>query len=99
MLTKLAAILAVVVTSTAFAANVDCRQHDMQGRINQGVRDGSLNRYEYGRLEGRERGINREIARDRFYNGGRLTRGERFRIERQENGLSRSIYRERHDFR
>ena len=99
MLTKLAAVLAVVFTTSAFAANVDCRQHEMQGRINQGVRDGSLNRFEHGRLEYRERAINREIARDRFRNGGYLTRGERNRIERQENGLSRSIYRERHDFR
>ncbi len=99
MLTRLAAVLAVVFTTSAFAANVDCRQHELQGRINQGARDGSLNRFEHARLERRERGINREIARDRFYNGGSLTRGERSRIERQENGLSRSIYRERHDLR
>ncbi len=99
MLTRLAAVLAAVLTTSAFAANVDLRQHDLQARIDAGARDGQLNRYEYGRLEGRERGINREIARDRFRNGGYLTRGERNRVERQENRLSRSVYFDRHNCR
>ncbi|MFT3839283.1 MAG: hypothetical protein QM723_20035 [Myxococcaceae bacterium] len=98
-MTKLGAVLAVLLTTSAFAANVDVRQRDLQGRINQGVRDGSLNRREAVRLESREKAIKREIARDRIENGGRLTVGEKVRIEKQENRLSGSVYRERHDLR
>jgi hypothetical protein len=99
MFTKFGAVLAVLLTTSAFAANVDVRNHELQGRINQGVRSGELNRFEAGRLERREVGIRREVARERAFNGGALTRGERGRVERQENRLSRSVYFDKHNCR
>ncbi len=99
MITKYGAALAVLLATSAFAGNVDARERNLQYRIDQGVRSGELNRRETARLEGRERHIDREIARDRAFHGGYLTPREHLRVERQENRLSRSVYREKHDLR
>ena len=99
MVTKYGAALAVLLATSAFAGNVDARERHLQYRIDQGIRSGELNRREAARLEGRERHIDREIARDRALNGGYLTPREHLRVERQENRLSRSVYREKHDLR
>jgi len=68
-----------------------------QDRIAQGVASGSLQPWETARLEHEESGINREIARDRFRNGGPLTPGEHYRINQQLNHVSNQIYRYKHN--
>ena len=96
-ITLIAAVAGVMMSLSAFAAEVDARANNDQARINQGVRSGELNNREAARLETKEVKIRREIARDRAVNGGHLTAGEKARINRQENQLSNSIYREKHD--
>jgi hypothetical protein len=85
-------------TSTvASAQNVYQREYRQQGRIAQGVRSGALTPGETSHLERQEGGVHREIARDRFYNGGHLTASERARVQCQDNHLSREIYRDKHN--
>jgi hypothetical protein len=96
-ITLIAAVAGVMMSMSAFAAEVDARANNEQARINQGVRSGELTNREAVRLETKEVKIRREIARDRAVNGGRLTAGEKARINRQENQLSNGIYREKHD--
>jgi hypothetical protein len=89
-----------IMAGMALAANAQSvyqREHYQQGRIAQGVRSGSLTPGETGHLERQEAGVRREIARDRFYNGGHLTAGERSRINGQQNHLSNEIYRDKHN--
>ncbi len=87
------AILTTIVSTGLSAAEVDFRRHMQQERIQQGVYSGSLTRPEAARLEGEERRLNHDIARDRFYNGGRLTRCEQSRINRREDRISADLYR------
>ncbi len=73
------------------------RQRDQQDRIAQGIYSGQLTARETSRLENREANVNREIARDRFRNGGSLTGRERAQINHQQNVTSRDIYRDKHN--
>ena len=95
----LAAVLAVSVSATAFAAEVDRRQANQQARIAEGVESGQLTPGETARLERREAKTRREIRRDRAANGGKLTPAEKARINREENRTSREIYRAKHNDR
>jgi hypothetical protein len=100
MKSTIGAVLAgalMLLSTSAFAGEVDRREHCQQERITQGVRDGSLNRREAVRLERKESRIRREVRAERRENGGRLTQGERGRVNRQENRLSREIARDRHN--
>ena len=76
---------------------IDNRRVWQQERIAQGVYSGSLRPWETARLEREEGAINREIARDRFYDGGSLTPGERCRINHQLDRVSGQIYRYKHN--
>jgi DNA invertase Pin-like site-specific DNA recombinase len=93
----LAALLAVSVSATAFAAEVDRRQANQQARIAEGVENGQLTPRETARLERKEARIRREIRRDRAANGGKLTPAEKAKINREENRTSRRIYRAKHN--
>ncbi len=93
----LAAVLAVTLSGSALAAEVDRRQANQQARIAEGVESGQLTPGETARLERKEARIRREIRRDRAANGGTLTPAEKARINRQENRVSRQIYRAKHD--
>ncbi len=92
-----AALLALGLAVPAFAAEVDRRQVNQQGRIAEGVESGQLTPRETARLERKEARIRHEIRRDRAENGGTLTPAERARVNRQENRVSRQIYRQKHD--
>lgn len=75
---------------------VDKRQLNQEIRIQQGLRDGSLTRYEAARLKVEQDRIQRletEARRDGF-----VSAAERERLRRAQNAASRSIYQERHDF-
>lgn len=93
----LAAVLAVSMSASAFAAEVDRRQANQQARIAEGVESGQLTPGETARLERKEAKIRREIRRDRAANGGKLTPAEKAKINREENRTSRQIYRAKHD--
>ncbi len=95
----LAAVLAVSVSATAFAAEVDRRQANQQARIAEGVGSGQLTPGETAHLERREARTRAEIRRDRAANGGKLTAAEKAKINREENRASRQIYREKHNAR
>jgi hypothetical protein len=84
-------------TLAANAQNVNQREYNQQGRIAQGVRSGALTPGETGHIERQEAGVRREVARDRFYNGGHLTGAERARVNCQQNHLSNEIYRDKHN--
>jgi len=90
---------ALVVGSSASAAEVDNREARQQARIGQGIQSGSLNPQEAAHLEHREARVQNEIQRDRAANGGHLTPQERERINRQQNHISHDIYRKKHNAR
>jgi hypothetical protein len=90
-----AAVLSLAFAAPAEAGRIGNRQERQQQRIAGGVAGGSLTARETARLERREAGLNRSIARMR--SDGGLTRNERFRIEKRQDRISRGIYRQKHD--
>ncbi len=81
---------------TRYRHNINTRERRQQQRIYQGVRSGSLTRYEAYRLEKQQSNLRRVEARDRRSGGG-LSQVERHNLERRENRSSRAIYRQKHD--
>jgi len=80
-------------------SEVGQRQRNQQERIGQGIKSGQLTARESSHLEGREAGVNHEIAKDRAANGGKLTAGEKAQVNRQENRNSKAIYNRKHNTR
>ncbi len=80
-------------------SEVGQRQRNQQERIGQGIKSGQLTARESSHLEGREAGVNHEIANDRAANGGHLTAGERAQVNHQQNRNSRAIYAKKHNGR
>lgn len=93
--------LALVVTGTlassAYAQEIQQRKENQQGRIANGVANGSLAPRETANLENKEAALNRETRRDRAQNGGDLTNNEKAQVNHQQNKLSRNIYRDKHN--
>ena len=75
------------------------RKENQQGRIAQGVENGSLTPAETANLEHKESKLNQEIRHDRQQNGGNLTNKEKRQVNRQQNQLSKQIYRKKHNDR
>jgi hypothetical protein len=75
------------------------RRENQQDRIAQGIRSGQMTPGEASRQEGREQGLNREIAGMHQANGGKLSAGQRTFVNQQQNKQSRQIYREKHNGR
>lgn len=80
-------------------SEVGQRQRLQQERIGQGIKSGQLTARESSHLEGREAGMNHEIAHDRAANGGRLTASQRAQINHQQNHNSNAIYNKKHNGR
>jgi len=76
---------------------VNGRAFNQQGRIANGIRNGSLTAGEAGRVENREANVNKEVHADRQANGGALNQQERQHINQQQNNISRNIYNDRHN--
>jgi len=91
------ALLAVALSSVAFAAEVDNREANQRARIAEGVKSGQLTPRETARLDTREAHINNEIARDLAANGGHLTAAEHAKVNRQQDRTSAAIYRDKHN--
>jgi len=89
----------VVLSATAFAAEVDKREANQQARISQGVKSSELTPRETTHLENREARLNHEVARDRAANGGHLTGAERAKVNRQQDRASAAIARDKHNGR
>jgi hypothetical protein len=83
--------------STAAMDSVNGRRFNQQGRIANGVANGSLTARETSNLESRESNLNHEIRSDRQANGGHLTQAEHQQVNQQQNNLSRSIYNDKHN--
>lgn len=75
---------------------VDRRQLNQEIRIERGLRDGTLTRFEAARLKAEQDRIQRleyEARRD-----GYVSAAERDRLRAAQNSASRNIYLERHDY-
>ncbi|MGE3303320.1 MAG: hypothetical protein AB7M12_09425 [Hyphomonadaceae bacterium] len=79
----------------AYATNVNQRQANIEMRINMGLRNGSLTRFEAQRLRGELRNIDRLEAR---YRMGGINRWERADLDRRLDNLSRQVRFDRHDY-
>lgn len=94
-----AALLASLVAPLAASADghVEQRIDNQQARIRQGVRNGSLTRGEYNRLDNGLDHIQAQRRRDLRRNDGRLTAAESRRLNREQNRLSNRIYFDKHN--
>lgn len=87
-----AAAGAAMAQGTAPSQEVIQRQANQQQRVEAGLKDGSLNVKEAGRIEKREAGVDRMIARDEK-NG--ISPKEQAQINARENAVSKQIQRDR----
>jgi hypothetical protein len=78
------------------AGEIQNRIHRQEGRINQGIRNGSISPKEARNLKRREASIRAERARD-IHSGGKFTQAEKRRLNQRLNQTSRSIYRAKHN--
>jgi hypothetical protein len=72
------------------------RRENQQDRIANGVRNGSLKPGQTAKLEGKEQGINHEVAGMRQANGGKLTTADKKTVNHQQNKVSKQIYNKKH---
>jgi hypothetical protein len=79
------------------AQDIPQRKAIQQGRIANGVKNGSLTPHETGNLEHKEAKINKETRQDRRQNGGNLTNDQKAHIQHQQNKVSKDIYRDKHN--
>ena len=73
------------------------RRENQQDRVAQGIKSGQLTAGETAKLEKQQKGINKQIAKDRKANGGTLTASEKKQINKEQNQASRNIYRKKHN--
>jgi len=73
------------------------RRENQQDRIAQGIKSGQLTPAETAKLEKQQKGINKQVAKDRKANGGTLTSSEKKQINKEQNQASRNIYRKKHN--
>jgi hypothetical protein len=76
---------------------VGARRQMQQDRIANGIRSGQLTPRETSNVEGKEQGVNHEVAGMRAANGGKLTAGDKAVVNHQQNGLSKQIYNKKHN--
>jgi len=90
-------LLITALVGPASAETLNNRLGNQHHRIEQGLRDHQINRYQAFNLSRRDMAIRRSERRDRWHDGGRLTAGERYRLNGRLNRVSHAIYRERHN--
>lgn len=99
--TLIAVLIGAATLATPMAAsaapwqNINQRQANLERRIDQGVRNGALNRNEAQRLRGQFRDLTRLEADYRRSNG--LSRRERADLDRRFDTLSARIQVQKHD--
>jgi ABC-type siderophore export system fused ATPase/permease subunit len=77
-------------------AEVNKRLKNQNRRINQGVKNGTLNRQQAGQLHKEDRQIRQEERDMASQNGGHITKQEKKTLNQQENAASKQIYDEKH---
>jgi len=92
-----AAAVVALIPLAASAGEVENRVHNEQGRISQGVHNGSMTYGEYRGTENRLDTIQAQRNRDLRANGGHLTGREAVHLNREENNLSSRIYFDKHN--
>lgn len=75
---------------------VNQRLNNQQGRIQQGLANGTMNGRQAARDESHDANIARRESADEARHGGHLTRPEQRRLNRSQNRNSRRIYRQKH---
>ena len=88
-------VLGASAVSLAGHRGINARQYREQHRINRGIRNGELTRFEARRLQTRLARIGRYESRAR--SDAYLSLRERARLHHQLNRESRAIYRQIHD--
>ena len=92
-----ASALVALIPLAASAGEVENRVHDQQGRINQGVHNGSMTYGEYHQTEDRLDQIQAQRNRDLRRDDGHLTGAQYARLNHEENNLSQRIYFDKHN--
>lgn len=92
-----ATALVALIPLAASAGPIENRINDEQGRIDQGVRNGSITYGEYHRTEDRLASIQAQRNRDLRAHDGRLTGREDVHLNHEENDLSQRIYFDKHN--
>lgn len=85
----------VPVAQVDWRGGIRSRIQASKQKIEQGIEQGTLNRYEARRLNKELRRILNKI--DRMREGGRLSQGQRNRINRDLDRLDRDIFKEKRD--
>jgi hypothetical protein len=75
---------------------VNQRLDNQQGRIQQGLSNGTMTAAQAARDEHRDENIAQREAVDESKHNGHLTKGEQRRLNVAENRNSRAIYRQKH---
>jgi hypothetical protein len=78
------------------AGEIQNRLHRQEGRIHQGIRNGSISPKEAINLKRQQASIRAERARD-VRSGGKFTRAEKRHLNQRLNQTSRNIYRAKHN--
>jgi len=91
--------LVALIPLAASAGEVENRVHNEQGRIAQGVHNGSMTYGEYHRTEDRLDHIQAQRNRDLRADGGHLTAFQHAQLNHEENNLSSRIYFDKHNAR
>ncbi len=98
--TAVAAVPATAAPAPRYAPqqwqSINQRQANIDRRIDQGVRNGALNRAEASRLRIQFRDLNRLEAQYRRSGGG-LSLAERRDLDRRFDRLSQRVYTQKHD--
>jgi len=78
-------------------AEVNHREERQQGRINRGLRNGSLTPGEARQLETQERALRNQEHEEVRANGGYLTKQQTRQLNHEEDALSREIHHDTHN--
>ncbi|MGA9110830.1 MAG: hypothetical protein WB290_11085 [Smithella sp.] len=77
-------------------AEVNKRLKNQNRRINQGVKNGQLNKQQARQLHKEDHQIRQEERDMASQNGGHITKQEKKTLNQQENAASKQIYDEKH---
>lgn len=76
---------------------VNKRLKNQNRRINQGVKNGTLDKQQAAQLHKKDRQIRQEERDMSSKNGGHITKHEQKTLNQQENAVSGQIYKEKHN--
>lgn len=89
--------LSVIAPAQTGTPGVKNRQKNQQKRIFKGVKNGSVTKKEFKKLQKQQ--IKTQKAKKRAKSDGKVTPKERFRLHKRQNHNSKSIFRAKHNKR